>query len=83
MSLVVINRVTLVLQCVLLRRMIFIPENIFSPTTIGLRDVIAPSAIQITSRHIALGSKFAAIFCSCVVSAVFERGVVFSYYQYE
>ena len=40
----------------------FIPENIFSPTTIGLRDVIAPSAIQITSRHISLGSKIARSF---------------------
>ena len=40
----------------------FIPENMFSPATIGLRDVIAPSAIQITSRHISLGSKFARSF---------------------
>ena len=40
----------------------FIPESVFSQTTIGMRDVIAPSAIQITSRHISLGSKFARSF---------------------
>lgn len=40
----------------------FIPETMFNQTTIGLRDVIAPPAIQITSRHISLGSKFARSF---------------------
>ena len=40
----------------------FIPEQMFSQTTIGLRDIIAPPAIQVTSRHISLGSKFARSF---------------------
>ena len=40
----------------------FIPDAAFSSGTIGLRDVIAPPAIQITSRHVALGSKFARSF---------------------
>ena len=40
----------------------FIPETMFNQTTIGLRDVIAPPAIQVTSRHISLGSKFARSF---------------------
>ena len=40
----------------------FIPETMFKQTTIGLRDVIAPPAIQITSRHVSLGSKFARSF---------------------
>ena len=40
----------------------FIPETMFNQTTIGLRDVIAPPAIQITSRHVSLGSKFARSF---------------------
>ena len=40
----------------------FIPESMFSPTAIGLRDVIAPSAIQITAQHVSLGGKFARSF---------------------
>ena len=40
----------------------FIPETMFNQTTIGLRDVIAPPAIQITSRHVSLGGKFARSF---------------------
>ena len=40
----------------------FIPPEILGQSAISLRDVVAPSAIQVTSRHISLGNKFARSF---------------------
>ena len=40
----------------------FIPPEILGQGAISLRDVVAPSAIQVTSRHISLGNKFARSF---------------------
>ena len=46
----------------LLMRMILFLSPCLVRRTIGLRDVIAPPAIQITSRQVSLGSKFARSF---------------------
>ena len=40
----------------------FLPSSVLSPSTINLQDVIAPSAVQVTSQHVAIGDKFAKSF---------------------
>ena len=40
----------------------FIPEELFDQKSIGIRDVIAPSAIQVTPKNISLGNKHARSF---------------------
>lgn len=40
----------------------FIPKELFDQKSIGLKDVIAPSAIKVESKYIALGGKYAKSF---------------------
>lgn len=40
----------------------FIPEEIFKQESVGIRDVIAPAAIQVTPKNISLGNKYARSF---------------------
>ena len=40
----------------------FIPKDDFNKIGIGIRDVLAPAAIQVTPKHLALGNKFARSF---------------------
>ena len=36
----------------------FIPKEFFVSSDIGFRDVVAPSAVQVTPKHLLLGSRF-------------------------
>ncbi|MDE0243673.1 MAG: DUF87 domain-containing protein [Candidatus Kaiserbacteria bacterium] len=40
----------------------FIPEEMFGQESVGIRDVIAPAAIQVTPKNISLGNKYARSF---------------------
>ena len=40
----------------------FIPEEMIKNASVGLRDIISPSAIQVTPKHISLGGKTARSF---------------------
>ena len=42
--------------------MSFMPKEIFGEGSIGLRDVLAPAAIQVTPKNVSLGNKFARSF---------------------